>query len=117
MECAKKYNVVSISGRDIELQLKPSGGQQRPLDTIVICEMEAIKCTVEDLDDIKANFGFEHFTVRNGKAEYHLVHLPDNSVGLYYALRVGKDGLEGRRALEPGTEITCWVRQKITDGN
>ena len=71
--------------------------------------MSKIRCTAEDLDDIKANYDFKYFTVRNGTAKYHLLHLPDHSVGIYYALRVVNEGLEGRRALEPGTEIICWI--------
>ena len=66
--------------------------------------MKTMKCTPGDLDNYKGSL-FSHFTVRNGKAEYHLLHLPDHSCGLYYALRVTKLGLEGRRALEPMDEI------------
>lgn len=71
--------------------------------------MKKIKCRVGELDDIREQFGeLSHFTVRNGKAKYHLLHLPDNSCGLYYALRATDMGFEGRRALEPTDEIICW---------
>ncbi len=70
--------------------------------------MNPIKCTPGDLDNYKKDLDntFSHFTVRNGKAKYHLLHLPDHSCGLYYAMRVTIEGLEGRRALEPMDEIT-----------
>lgn len=71
--------------------------------------LQSIKTTVEKLDDVKDNYNFKYFTVRNGKAKYHLLHVPDGTVGLYYALRMTDKGLTGRRALEPNTKITCWV--------
>lgn len=68
-----------------------------------------IGCKPGDLDNVREMFkNFSHFTVRNGKAIYHLLHLPDYSVGIYYALRMGKFGLEGKRALEPTDKIVCW---------
>ena len=71
--------------------------------------MRKIKCGLGELDDIKEQFDeFSHFTVRNGKAKYHLLYLSDNSCGLYYAFRATHTGLEGRRALEPTDEIICW---------
>lgn len=58
-----------------------------------------------ELDDMKAfdqERVFEYFTVKNGKAKYHILHLANNSCGLYYALRVLPDGsLGARRAVEP----------------
>ncbi len=71
--------------------------------------MKSIACTPGDLDIIKDEFiEFSHFTVRSGKAKYHMVYLANNSCGLYYAVRVGSKGLEGRRALEPTDQIICW---------
>jgi hypothetical protein len=70
--------------------------------------MESIKIKPYELDDIKNNFNFQFFTVRNGKAKYHLLHLPDNSCGLYYAFRFNGLYLEGRRAIEPTDELTCY---------
>lgn len=65
--------------------------------------METKRIKPHDLDDNKERFDF--FTIRKGKAQYHILHLPDNSCGLYYALRVTPKGLEGRRAVEPTDEI------------
>lgn len=71
--------------------------------------MKQIKCTPGDLDYIKEQFDeFSHFTVRHGKAEYHLLYLANNSCGIYYAVRVVNGGLEGKRALEPIDKIICW---------
>ncbi len=72
--------------------------------------MKQIKCTPGDLDDVTDKFeNFSHFTIRNGKAKYHMFYLAENSCGLYYALRVEKDGCTScKRAVEPTTEITCW---------
>ena len=73
--------------------------------------MKRIETTVEKLDDVRERFKkFSHFTVRNGKAIYHLIHLPDRSVGIYYAIRFAKDEqyFEAKRALEPLTKIVCW---------
>lgn len=73
--------------------------------------MKKIKTTPGYLDDIKRKFNkYSHFTVRNGKVKYHILHIADNSCGLYYAFRNSKDGswLEGRRVLEPTDEITVW---------
>ena len=72
-------------------------------------KLESIKCTPGDLDDVRERFySFSHFTVRNGKAKYHIFHLANNSCGLYYAYRMSDFGLEGRRALEPTDEITVY---------
>lgn len=71
--------------------------------------MKQIKCNPGDLDDIREQFEkFSHFTVKNGKAVYHLFTLAKSSCGIYYAWRIGDKGLEGRRALEPTDEIICW---------
>lgn len=70
--------------------------------------MKKITCTPDKIDDVKNNHKFHYFTVRNGKAQYHMLHLPDRSCGLYYALRCTPDGLVGRRALEPTDEINCF---------
>ena len=71
--------------------------------------MKQIKCTPGSLDNVKEQFNsFSHFTVRHGKAKYHLLYLANNSCGIYYALRVTNEGLEGKRALEPTDEIICW---------
>lgn len=71
--------------------------------------MKKIKCSVGDLDDVRERFDkFSHFTVRNGKAIYHILTLANSSCGIYYAWRIGDRGLEGRRALEPNAEIICW---------
>ena len=48
---------------------------------------------------------FSYFTVRNGKAQYHVIMLADKSVGVYYALREFPDGLGAKRTLEPTDEI------------
>ena len=72
--------------------------------------METIKCTPGDLDNYKGE-KFSHFTVRNGKAKYHLLHLPDHSCGLYYAFRVTTEGLDGKRALEPMDEIIVHFKE------
>jgi len=76
--------------------------------------LKEIKITPDKLDEIKDNdnYNFRYFTVRNGKAKYHMIHLPDRSCGLYYALRESGNGLEGRRALEPTDEIICHVSLK-----
>ena len=74
--------------------------------------MYTIKCTVDRLDDIKMQYDFAYFTIRNGKAKYHLLHIPDNSCGIYYAFRMTHDGLAGRRALEPTDEIICHYKNK-----
>lgn len=72
--------------------------------------MKQIKCQPGDLDDVREQFSeFSHFTVRKGKAKYHMLSLANNSCGIYYAWRVGERGfLEAKRALEPTTEIICW---------
>jgi len=72
--------------------------------------MEQIKCTPGDLDTVREQFAeFSHFTVRKGKAQYHMFYLPDRSCGIYYAVRVGDQGfIEAKRALEPSDEIICW---------
>jgi len=68
-----------------------------------------IKCQPGEFGDVREKFSkFSHFTVRKGKAIYHMIYLSDNSCGLYYAVRTKGLALEGRRALEPTTEITCW---------
>lgn len=75
---------------------------------------DRIKCTVEELDDVRLKFKtFSHFTVRNGKAKYHMIHLPDNSVGIYYAVRFAEyePTIIAKRALEPLTEIVCWGKK------
>lgn len=73
--------------------------------------LEAIKCTPSDLDEVKEMFkDFSHFTVRNGKAHYHMVYLANRSSGVFYAVRSKGPYLEGKRQLEPLTEITCWGR-------
>jgi hypothetical protein len=76
--------------------------------------MKVIKCNPGDLDNVKNSeeYDFLYFTVRNGKAKYHMLHLPDRSCGIYYALRVTSEGLEGKRALEPLDEINCFVKEK-----
>ena len=71
--------------------------------------MRRINCTPGDLDDVREQFKkFSHFTVRRGKAIYHMLTLANNSCGIYYAWRIGDYGLEGRRALEPTDKIICW---------
>jgi len=71
--------------------------------------MKQIKCVPGDLDTIQRKFkSFNHFTVRNGKAKYHLLYLPQKSCGIYYAIRIGDDGgIEAKRALEPSDRIIC----------
>ena len=73
-----------------------------------------IPITPDQLDNIKNNpdYHFHYFTVRKGKARYTLLHLPDRSCGLYYALRESWDGLTGRRAIEPTDELICHVSLK-----
>lgn len=73
-----------------------------------------ISITPDKLDDIKNNdkYIFHYFTVRNGKARYHMLHLPDQSCGLYYALRETPQGLDGRRSIEPDDELICYVSLK-----
>ena len=73
-----------------------------------------IEITPDKLDEIKNNpdYHFHHFTVRKGKAKYHMLHLPDRSCGLYYAMRVSWKGLEGRRAIEPTDQLICHVSLK-----
>lgn len=82
-------------------------------------EVNYIKSTPGEFDDSKdeciRKFGsFGYFTVRNGKAQYHMIHLPDRSCGLYYALRALLDGYMGySRALEPLDEIRLFPEKKI----
>ena len=69
-----------------------------------------IETTPGYLDDAiemcKKEFGsYSHFCVRNGKAIYHILHLPDNSCGIYYAMRVKNDFLSAKRALAPAGEL------------
>jgi hypothetical protein len=73
-------------------------------------ELRQIKCMICDFDANQHKFDkFSHFTVGKGKAKYHLMHLPDNSCGLHYALRLDDNNfLCAKRALEPTQEITCW---------
>lgn len=73
--------------------------------------MLCIETTPGELDDVKNKFDFMYFCVRNGKAKYHILHLADNSCGLYYAYRVGAEGLEGRRAIEPDDLLRCFCNQ------
>lgn len=62
-----------------------------------------------DLDTIREKFeNYSHFTVRKGKAKYHMLYLATHSCGIYYAVRAGDYGLEGKRQLEPTDEIICW---------
>jgi hypothetical protein len=71
-----------------------------------------IKITPGELDEVKNNYDykFHYFTIRKGKAKYHLLHLPDHSCGLYYAFRESWNGkLEGRRAVEPTDELICHI--------
>ena len=71
--------------------------------------MRQIKCLPGELDTVREQFTkFSHFTVRKGKAKYHMLYLGNSSCGIYYAVRVGDQGLEGKRALEPLDEIICW---------
>ena len=73
--------------------------------------MKRIETTVEKLDDVRELFErFTHFTVRDGKAIYHMIHVPEKSVGIYYAVRCADDSphIEAKRALEPLTKIVCW---------
>jgi len=70
-------------------------------------------CAPGDLDTVKQEQErkgneYTHFTVRRGKAKYHMLNLPNGSCGLYYAVRVGIDGYpETMRAIEPTTFIIC----------
>ena len=72
---------------------------------------EVISITPDKLDDVKDKHDFSHFTIGRGKAVYHIIHLPDRSCGIYYALRVNQQWLEGRRAMEPNTIIHCHVKK------
>ena len=72
--------------------------------------MKRITITPGELDDIKFRHEFEYFTIGRGKKRYHFVTIANNSCGLYYALRLFKDGsLGARRAMEPTTPIHCFV--------
>ena len=70
--------------------------------------MRPIKSTPGDFDEDRDYYVYSHFTIGRGKAEYNIIHLPDNSCGLYYALKSTPTGLSCRRAMEPTTEITIW---------
>jgi hypothetical protein len=75
-----------------------------------------ILCECGELDEakdvVRELWGkYSHFTVRKGKAVYHMLHLPDYSCGLYYAVRVNGQYLEGRRALPPQTKLKVWPKQ------
>ena len=67
-----------------------------------------VTCTPGDLDDVRDRFRqYSHFTIGNGKAEYHMIHLPDRSCGIYYAVRIDQQGHPcTRRAMEPTQGIT-----------
>lgn len=72
--------------------------------------MKRIDSTVEKLDDTREMFKrFSHFTVGRGKAIYHLLHVPDGTVGYYYAIRFeSMNTIGAKRALKPLTKIVCW---------
>lgn len=89
----------------------PTGSDYKPRFTHKIdTEKRFIECTPADLDDARELcrelFGdYSHFTIRNGKMPYHMIHLPDRSCGIYYAIRITDDGYAVRRAMEPNTLI------------
>lgn len=69
-----------------------------------------IECTPAYLEEAKEYCRkylgkYSHFCVRNGKAKYDILYLPDNSVGIYYALKMNHNGLSGKRALNPSDKI------------
>jgi len=73
--------------------------------------MRSIKTNPGEFDDViykeeQNLFKFSHFTIGKAKAKYHIIHLPDRSCGLYYALRVYPGGVGARRAMKPQQEVT-----------
>lgn len=75
--------------------------------------MEYVETTVEYLDDIRYNNDIAFFTVRNGKAKYNFLHVPDGTIGYYYAIRITDDNFKIVRALKPRTKIKCWLRNNL----
>lgn len=75
----------------------------------IVIKASHIVCEPGELDEAKTicenEFGsFSHFTIGKGNSKYHMLHLPNNSCGLYYALRQEKY-LTARRAVEPTKQL------------